>query len=268
MDWILGLKTYLKTRRLWKHIATDTSLTESDLKDSDPAEQIESEQAGVLEIIRATVPPTRLPVIRGIEDPKKAYDTLVTEVSQDDGLEVAALIAKVATIQYSGSETATTFLEGINDLHTQLAEATAKDDYLRISNKLLAVFLLLSFPGDQFSTIRDQLFGDLKNLTTTKVTSCLRTKSTLTSVDDTAIAMATTAQATRSAVPRTVAPCTDKSATAPCVLREHWQYPQTNGVCSKQHRENAITCPPVPQSTSHSSPTVSDTEKIRALWND
>lgn len=138
------------------------------------------------------MPPTRLPVIRGIEDPKKAFDTLVDQVSEDDGLEVAALIAKVATIQYTGAEPVSTFLEGIYDLHTQLAEATAKDEDLRISDKLLAVFLLLSFPSDQFSTIRDQLFGDLKNLTTTQVTSRLRTKSTLTTVDDSAIAMVAT----------------------------------------------------------------------------
>lgn len=171
VDWNLGLKTYLKDRKLWKHVDRDTSLSVEDQKDFDKVEQLECEQATTLEVIRATIPTTRLPAIRGIEDPKLAYKLLISQVSQDDGLEVASLIAKVATTRYSGTETASAFLDNINDLHTQLTEATAEDDDLKISDKLLAVFLLLSFPGDQFGTIRDQMFGDLKSLTTSKVMS-------------------------------------------------------------------------------------------------
>lgn len=107
----------------------------------DKVEQLECERATVMEVIRSTVSPTRLPIIRGIEDPRKAYDILIEQVSQDDGLEVAALIAKVATIRYNGSDPVSSFLDGINDLHTQLAEATADDSDLKISDKLLAVFL-------------------------------------------------------------------------------------------------------------------------------
>lgn len=99
VDWMLGLKTYLRGRRLWKHIDRDTSLSEEDAKDLDKVEQRECERANVLEIIRSTISPTRLPIIRGIEDPRRAYNILVERVSQDDGLEVAALIAKVATVQ-------------------------------------------------------------------------------------------------------------------------------------------------------------------------
>ena len=164
VDWKIGLKTYLRSRRLWKYLKREIVLSEEDLKDPDKVEDLEAELAGVLKIIRATVHPTRLPIIRGIEDPKQAYDTLLEQVSQDDGLEVAALIAKVANTRYNGSETVSTFLDGISDLHTQLAEATSSDPDLKISDKLLAVFLLLSFPGEQFGTIRDQLFGDLKSL--------------------------------------------------------------------------------------------------------
>lgn len=76
-------------------------------------------------------------------------------VSQDDGLETAALIAKVATSRYNGSDSVINFLDEINDLHTRLAKVTADDPDLKISDKLLAVFLLLSFPSNQFATIRD-----------------------------------------------------------------------------------------------------------------
>lgn len=245
-------------------MSRDTSLSESDLKDIDKVEQLESERAGVFEIIRATVPTTRLPAIRGIEDPKKAYKLLVEQVSQDDGLEVAALIAKVATTRFSGSESVTSFLEGINDLHTQLAEATADNDDLKISDKLLAVFLLLSFPGEQFSTIRDQLFGDLKNLNTSKVMSRLRTKSALTSVDESAVAMSTTARPTNTGQARLISPRTDKSPNAPCVLKEHWGYPHTNGVCSKQqHNRPGNQSRPFNPQPVKSTNTLSDEEKVR-----
>lgn len=99
VDWLLGLKTYLRGRRLWKHVDRDTSLSEEDAKDIDKVEQLECERPTVLEVIRSTVSPTRLPIIRGIEDPRRAYQILVERVSQDDGLEVAALIAKVATVR-------------------------------------------------------------------------------------------------------------------------------------------------------------------------
>ena len=144
-------------------------------------------------MIRATVTPTCLPVIRGIKDPKKAYETLIKRISQDNGLEVAALIAQVTTIRYLGNESVSTFLDNMNNLHTKLSEATSQDPDLCISDKLLAVFLLMSFPGENFGTIRDQLFGDLKNLTTSKVVSRIKTKSALTSVDESVTAMAASA---------------------------------------------------------------------------
>lgn len=99
VDWLLGLKTYPWGRKLWKHIERDTSLSEKDEKDLDKVEQLECERATFLEVIRSTVSPTRLPIIRGIEDPKQAYEILVERVSQDDGLEISALIAKVATLR-------------------------------------------------------------------------------------------------------------------------------------------------------------------------
>lgn len=155
VDWLLGLKTYLRGRKLWKHIERDTLLSEEDAKDLEKVDQLECERATVLEVIRSTVSPTILPIIRGIKDPKKAFQVLVKRVSQDDGLETAALIAKVATSRYNGSDSVINFLDEINDLHTRLAKVTADDPDLKISDKLLAVFLLLSFPSNQFATIRD-----------------------------------------------------------------------------------------------------------------
>lgn len=182
-------------------------------------------------------------------------------MSQDDGLEVAALIAKVATIRYNGSESVSSFLDSINDLHTQLSEVTANDPDLKISDKLLAVFLLLSFPGDQFGTIRDHLFGDLKSLNTSKVVSRLRTKSALNSVDESVIAMATSARSVHQNSTRTVTPRTDRSPTAPCHLKEHWGFPHTNGVCSKQQHRKPPTAPRANHTSSQ--PQISDSEKVR-----
>ena len=63
VDWLLGLKTYLRGRKLWKHVDHDPSLSEEDSKDMDKVEQIECERATVLEVIRSTVSATRLPII-------------------------------------------------------------------------------------------------------------------------------------------------------------------------------------------------------------
>lgn len=63
VDWLLGLKTYLRGRKLWKHIERDTLLSEEDAKDLEKVDQLECEHATVLEVIRSTVSPTRLPII-------------------------------------------------------------------------------------------------------------------------------------------------------------------------------------------------------------
>lgn len=201
VDWVLGIKTYLKGRKLWEYVERVVVLSADDSNNIDKLEHLEAEKASVLEVIRATITKSRKPTICGIEDPKVAYETLIKRVSQDDGLEVASLIAQIATIQYSGTDSITSFLDGIKDLHTQLAQATTSDPDLKISNKLLAVFLLLSFPGEYFSTIRDQLFGELKNLSAAKVNSRLRTKSALSSVDKSPITMVTVANKTSSKPP-------------------------------------------------------------------
>lgn len=264
VDWVLGVKTYLKGRKLWKYIERVVELSEDDSKDYDKVEHLEAEKASVLEVIRATISESRKPTIRGIEDPKIAYETLIERVSQDDGLEVAALIAQIATIRYSGSKSITSFLDGIKDLHTQLAQATATNPDLKISDKLLAVFLLLSFPGDLFSTIRDQLFGELKTLSTAKVNSRLRTKSALCLVDETPMAMAAVANKSSK---QASAYRTDKSPSAPCVLKEHWPFSHTSGECSKQQRRSQRPSPSAHQPNTVNKPSkptdVGNDEKVR-----
>lgn len=145
-----------------------------------------------------------------------------------------------------------------------MSEATAEDPDLKISDKLLAVFLLLSFPGDQFGTIRDQLFGDLKVLSTSKVISRLQTKSALNSVDESVTAMSASAGSTYQTTNCPVIPRTNKSPSAPCHLKEHWSFTHSNGVCSKQqHRKNGGTQRnnQNPNNAHHS--TFSDAEKIK-----
>lgn len=257
VDWNLGLKTYLKGRRLWKHVSRDVQLSTEDAEEPEKIEALESERASVLEVIRATVSPTRLPVIRGIEDPKLANEKLLDQVSQDDGLEVAALIAQVATIRYTGNEPVSTFLDGISDLHTRLSEATAQNPDLRISNKFLAVLLLMSFPSESYVTIRDHLFGDLKSLTTSKVISRIKTKSALTVADE-GVAMVASSLRPQNNTTSLKSARTDKSPNAPCVLCEHSRYTHTNGKCSRQNQSQGST-----DRTKPSSSAITNEEKIR-----
>lgn len=55
IDWILGVKTYLKGRKLWKYVDRVVKLSEDDSKDVDKVEHLEAEKASVLEVIRATI---------------------------------------------------------------------------------------------------------------------------------------------------------------------------------------------------------------------
>lgn len=100
VEWKLGIKTNPKSWKLWRNVERDTSLSGANLKDPNKVKQLEFKCVSVLGIDRATVTHTCLPVIQGIKDPKKAYECFFEQVSQDDGLEVAAIIAKVGTIKF------------------------------------------------------------------------------------------------------------------------------------------------------------------------
>lgn len=73
------------------------------------------------------------------------------------------------------------------------------------------------------------------------------------------------AASTRSAQPpqlRSIVPRTDKSPGAPCHLREHWAFPHTNRVCSKQQRPPS-TLQTVQSKSLTQSQSLSDSGKIR-----
>lgn len=166
-------------------------------------------------------------------------------------------IAQVATIRYTGNEPVSAFLDGISDLHTRLLEATAQDPDLRISDKLLAVFLLMSFPGESYVTIRDHLFGDLNSLTTSKVISRIKTKSAL-NVADEGVAMVASLFRPPNNSTSQKPPRTDKSPNALCVLREHSRYNHTNGECSRQRQTQGSSDKGKPSSS-----VISNEEKVR-----
>lgn len=134
--------------------------------------------------------PTQLRVIRGIEDPKQSYECLIQQVSQDDSLEVAAIIKKFTTIRFSGSKYVTAFPHGMNNLHTQFAKVTANNKKLSISKKHLVVFFHKASYGNNLVPSETKTLEHWKNITTLKVLSHLHTKSPLNSVGDSAIVMA------------------------------------------------------------------------------
>lgn len=82
-----------------------------------------------------------------------------------------------------------------------------------------------------------------------------RTKLTLSSVDNTPIVLNTMAQPkVGSAAPSSKPYRLDKSPSAPCVLKEHWQYSHTNGECARQQHLSSAKHPSNSIGTKHHPP--------------
>lgn len=68
------------------------------------------------------------------------------------------------------------YVSGMQALHNQLAKTVSPTSNLKLSDQILALFVLISLPKDKFSSMIQQLLGDIENVTTDGVFKRLLTQ--------------------------------------------------------------------------------------------
>lgn len=131
-------------------------------------------QAGVLHAIRATVDESNKAIIDSLDNPKEAYDTLVSQNGKDDGFTTANTLTELFSTKYDPASTMHDYLAKIQDLHSRVRDLTAGDPELKISDKLFSIVLINSLPRNKYATVIQQLLSNVKNLTMAQVTARLR----------------------------------------------------------------------------------------------
>lgn len=134
-------------------------------------------QAAVLHAIRTTVDKANRATINSMDNPKTAYNTLVSQHGADNGLTTANTLTELSSATYDPSTLMNTYLARIQDLHSRVQDLTSGDPDLKISEKLFVVVLINSVPRAKYGTIVQQLLANIKTLSIAQATACLRLKS-------------------------------------------------------------------------------------------
>lgn len=170
VSWKQGLKIHLKMNGLFGFIEREqhrpTSVPECDAFDM--------RQAAVLHAIRSTIDDVNRASIDSMDNPKIAYDALVVQHGSDDGFTAANTLTELFSTTYNPASSMNKYLAKIQDLHSRVQDLTSNNPDLKISNKLFAVVLVNSLPRLTYGTVVQQLLANIKTLTMSQVTACLR----------------------------------------------------------------------------------------------
>lgn len=156
----------------------------------------------------------------------------------------------------------------MQSLHNQLAKTISPTINLKLSDQILALFMLISLPKDEFSSMIQQLLGDIENVTTDTVFKRLLTQAQMTNSNtDSDLTVAFNAQSANKSKRRNdssrVLPERNSNAKdALCIYPGHQYSLHTNGNCLAQ---NPKSNPSKVKSKSRSigQTSLSDADKVR-----
>lgn len=180
VSWKQGLKVHLKMAGLFNFIEHHQARPTSDPEST----YFDMRQAAVLHAIRSTIDEANHATIDSLDDPKIAYDTLVTQHGSDDGFTAANTLTELFSTKYDPSTPLTNYLAKVQALHSRVRDLTSGDPDLKISDKLFAVVLVNSLPRAKFGTIIQQLLAGIKTLSIAQVTARLRLEATSMASDE------------------------------------------------------------------------------------
>lgn len=144
--------------------------------DSDALDKYEMQKEQVMLVIRSTIDSVHAQHISSIDDPYLAITALETRHGVNSGLSAANFIIKIVTTKYDSSTKLEDYVSHIQSLHNQLAKNGSPTSNLKLSDQILALFVLISLPKDDFSLMIQQLLGDIENVTTDGVFKRLLTQ--------------------------------------------------------------------------------------------
>lgn len=128
-------------------------------------------------------------------------------------------------------------------MHNQLAKTVSPTSNLKLSDQILALFVLISLPKDEFSSMIQQLLGDIKNVTTDGVFKRLLTQAQMTNTHDTDSTIAFNALQAKKTKPKLSSKVsterTSNAKDALCIYPGHQYSLHTNGNCNAQNPKSA-----------------------------
>lgn len=163
LTWKSQLLTYLTARDLDLYITDDIK----EPKDAAELKVYRRNRAKVMEAIQATIEIDDYNSI-STSDPKDAFDSLVKDHGSQSGLLTAGVIAQISSLKLLPGASLDEFLVKVQSLHKELDSYVSECPELRISSKILAIFLLNGLPLS-FDNIVQTFLNQMKTLKVSKV---------------------------------------------------------------------------------------------------
>lgn len=180
VSWKQGIKIHLKMAGLYHFIKHSQSRPDT----APECSHFDMRQAAVLHLIGATVDKSNKAIIDSLDDPKEAYDVLVSQHGNDDGFTTANTLTELFSTKYDPSTSMHDYLAKIQDLHSRVRDLTSGDPELKISDKLFLIVLINSLPRTTYATVIQQLLSNIKTITMAQVSAQLRLEAVSMATDE------------------------------------------------------------------------------------
>ncbi|KAG0138987.1 hypothetical protein CROQUDRAFT_102415 [Cronartium quercuum f. sp. fusiforme G11] len=131
------------------------------------------ERARVMEILENSIDSENQQWIGNASDPKVAYDNLCAQHGSSNGILTTSIISQITTARLQPGQSLSDFLNHIQGLHNTYFDYVMDDPEMKISSKILAIFLLNSLP-DRYESITQHFLSNLSLLKCTDVFTRLR----------------------------------------------------------------------------------------------
>ncbi|KAG0148621.1 hypothetical protein CROQUDRAFT_90123 [Cronartium quercuum f. sp. fusiforme G11] len=217
------------------------------------------EQARVMEILENSVDSENRQWIGTTSDLKVAFDNLCAQHDSSNGVLTALIISQITTARLQLGQTLSNFLNHVQGLHNTYFDYISSDPEMKISSKILAIFLLNSLP-DRYELITQHFLSNLLTLKCADVFTHLHMEATRTSGPESAnVYLSRTLSTTKPSHHRQRL-AVGKNSKDHCHLPFHAHLNHTNSDCHCQALGIPISDKP---STSKNHNTMTDTQKAR-----
>lgn len=160
LRWKHNVRGHLKAEGLEELLTTSPSVP----TDAALPRTLTVNKAKAIRVIRNSINAENDDVIGDTDKPKDSWATLLAKHGSSDGVVTAAILSQIKNARLEPGQSILSFISHIQSLHNQLADFTSEDPDMKISSKMLGIFLLNALPKDWFGVIRQHFFSNLKTL--------------------------------------------------------------------------------------------------------
>jgi hypothetical protein len=141
-------------------------------EDLDAADIFAPERAQVLQAIRLTVDKENCAHIIHFDNPYLAFKALEEKHGSNDTFMIASTTCKIVSIKYENTALLNNYVSQIKIFHNKLNNMTQENKVFQLPDNVLAIFMLINLPTDQFHHIIQSLFSN-KSILVKQVTDRL-----------------------------------------------------------------------------------------------